>query len=50
MGIREMIGYNEHILTMVSLSELKKFFIPELKDFYQKQVDEVIKKGGEDDE
>ena len=50
MGIRDMIGYNEHILTMVSLSELKKFFIPELKDFYQKQVDEVTKKGGEDDE
>lgn len=50
MSIRDMIGYNEHILTMVSLSELKKFFIPELKDFYQKQVDKVTKKGGEDDE
>ena len=49
IGVEQMVGYDREILTEVSVRDLKKFFLPELKAGYQKLLDAATKKGGEDD-
>ena len=49
IGVEQMVGYDREILAEVSVRDLKKFFLPELKAYYKKLLDAATKKGGEDD-
>ena len=49
IGVEEMFGYNKELLSEVSVRDIKKFFLPELKAGYQKLLDAATKEGGEED-
>ena len=50
IGVEQMVGYDREILNEVSVKDLKKFFLPELKAGYKELLDIATKKGGEEDE
>lgn len=52
IGVEQMVGYDRddrEILAEVSLGDLKKFFLPELKIGYEELLAIETKKGGEKD-
>lgn len=49
IGVEQMVGYDKEILAEVSVRDLKKFFLPELKAAYKELLDAATKKGGKDD-
>lgn len=49
IGVEQMVGYDREILNEVSVKDLKKFFLPELKAGYKELLDVATKEGGEED-